>query len=474
MTLVNRVLDRRPVPDLDTYAGMDGGKGLDAARSVDPLAVIGTLDDAGLRGRGGAGFPTGRKWRTILENRSTTSAPTVVVNAAEGEPGSFKDRAVLRSNPYRVLEGACIAATVVGADRIVIALKASGVVESTRVRSAIAEVAAAGWTGGITVDVVEGPSEYLFGEETALLEVVEGRLPFPRIAPPFREGADDEPPADGTATADTGRQPLALVNNVETLANVPGIVLNGAEWFRSVGTPESPGTVVCTVSGVSRHDGVVEVAMGTPLRDVLDAAGEGVGDAGVSFVLAGVSNPLLPAGALDTPVSYEGMAAAGAGLGTAGFMVFGEDADPVAVAQGVARFLAIESCGQCLPCKSDGLALAQTLDRIRRSERGDHVPEVRSRLATVADGARCSLASQQQLVVGSLLAAFPEAFERHSRGEVEPAEPVLVAAILDQPGDAFVVDDAHAGKQPDWSHDATDSGAFPAQRFDQASGEVPG
>ena len=167
------------------------------------------------------------------------------------------------------------------------------------------------------------------------------------------------------------------------------------------------------------------------------------------------------------------MEALGAGLGTAGFIVFGRDADPVAIAHGVARFLAVESCGQCQPCKADGLALATTLDLIRRSEIGNHVPAVQLALSTVADGARCSLASQQQLVVGSLLGAFPEAFERHSRGEVPAAEPVLVAPILDLPGDSFLLDEAHAGKQPDWSFDDVDSGAYPAQRFDQGSGEVP-
>jgi len=480
MTLVNRVLDREPVADLAAYVAAGGGKGLEAARAVPAAAVIDTLDAAGLRGRGGAGFPTGRKWRTVAENRSSTDATTVVVNAAEGEPGSFKDRAILRANPYRVLEGACIAAAVVGADRVVVALKASADQEAARVESAIAEVVAAGWADHASVEVLRGPSEYLFGEETALLEVLDGRLPFPRIAPPFRQGAEDDdqsepgpPPDADLAGTGTGGQAPALVNNVETLANVPGIVLHGADWFRSIGTAESPGSVVCTVSGVTRHDGVVEVAMGTSLRDVVDAAGEGVGEAGVSVVLAGVSNPLLPASALDAAVSYEGMEALGAGLGTAGFILFGRDADPVAIAHGVARFLAVESCGQCQPCKADGLTLATTLDRIRRSEIGDHLPTVQRALSTVADGARCSLAGQQQLVIGSLLGAFPEPFERHCRGEVEAAEPVLVAPILDLPGDSFLVDEAHATKQPDWSFDEVDSGAYPAQRFDQSSGEVP-
>ena len=169
------------------------------ATKLGPAATIEELEASGLRGRGGAGFPTGTKWRTVAANASPTLAATVVVNGAEGEPGSFKDRELLARNPYRVLEGALIAADTVGADRVIVAVKSTFAAEIARLRQAIAELAAAGWADGVAIDVVAGPDEYLFGEETALLEVVDGRPPFPRVAPPFRHGADEFGDGDGSA-----------------------------------------------------------------------------------------------------------------------------------------------------------------------------------------------------------------------------------------------------------------------------------
>ena len=189
--LQNRVLDAAPVKTLDDYAAAGGGKALGLARKAGPEGVIGAIERSGLRGRGGAGFPTGTKWRTVSESRSASQAATVVVNAAEGEPGSFKDREILRRNPYKVLEGALVAAAAVGADAVIVAMKASFTRELARMREAIDEVRAAGWADGVELMVVEGPSHYLYGEETALLEVIAGRNPFPRIAPPFRHGVDE-------------------------------------------------------------------------------------------------------------------------------------------------------------------------------------------------------------------------------------------------------------------------------------------
>ncbi|MEA2843094.1 MAG: NADH-quinone oxidoreductase subunit, partial [Actinomycetota bacterium] len=292
----NRVLDAAPVETLADYVTAGGGKALEMARKAEPEGVIGAVERSGLRGRGGAGFPTGTKWRTVSENRSGTSPATVVVNAAEGEPGSFKDRAILRRNPYKVLEGALVAATAVGADTIIVALKASFTQELARVHGAIDEVRAAGWADGVDLQVLEGPSHYLYGEETALLEVVAGRNPFPRIAPPFRHGVDESGPDTKSAAdeemaapgSDSDAAPT-LVNNTETLANVPAIVVEGPEWFRSLGTDESPGTIVCTITGRTRKHGVGEFAMGTPLWEVIDAVGGGMKPGRqVSAVLSGV------------------------------------------------------------------------------------------------------------------------------------------------------------------------------------------
>jgi NADH:ubiquinone oxidoreductase subunit F (NADH-binding) len=228
--------------------------------------------------------------------------------------------------------------------------------------------------------------------------------------------------------------PPTLVNNVETLAHAACILADGPSWFREVGTSESPGTTVCTVSGDTRRHGVAELAMGTPVRDVIDSIGGGARRGReIAAVMTGVSNPLLDAARHDAPMSYEGTDAAGSGLGTAGFIVFDDEADMAAVAHGVFRFLAIESCGQCTPCKQDGLA-----------------HEIEDHTRTVADEARCSLAHQHQRVASSILALFPEAFRAHVQGD-------------SRRGGREVL------KRPDWTFNETDSGRLPVERIDQRS-----
>ncbi|MGH8998017.1 MAG: NADH-ubiquinone oxidoreductase-F iron-sulfur binding region domain-containing protein [Acidimicrobiia bacterium] len=476
------MLDARPVATLADYTDAGGGRGLDAARRLGPAATIDEVEASGLRGRGGAGFPTGRKWRTVAGYASQVVPSTVVVNAAEGEPGSFKDRLLLRRNPYRVLEGALIAAHAVGADSVVVAAKADFTAEIDRLRKAITELEAAQWAGAVPVSVVEGPSEYLYGEETALLEVVDGRAPLPRIAPPFRHGVDEvgDPSDDEVAQAegsaadltlatpgDLTAAPPALVNNTETMANVPGILAQGAAWYRSVGTADSPGTAVCTVGGWTRRSGVGEFPMGTPLSEVISTLGGGPASGDIVAVLSGVANPFLPADRLDTPLTYEALEAAGSGLGAAGFIVFDESVDLVAAAAGVSRFLAVESCGQCTPCKQDGLAMAGLLDGLARGRADVDADQVRDELAarveTVADEARCFLATQQQRVVGSLLSLFPDALAGSGAG----GEPLLIAPIVDLVDDQFVLDTGHRDKQPDWTFGDDYSGQSPADRLDR-------
>jgi NADH:ubiquinone oxidoreductase subunit F (NADH-binding) len=475
-----RVLPDEPVSSLDDAD--HAGDGLRAARAVDPAVVTDLVDAAGLRGRGGAGFPVARKWRTVVANRTSILPSTVVVNAAEGEPGSFKDRAILRADPFRVLEGALIAAHAVGADSVIVATKASFTRERERLQAAIDEIGRAGWTDTIPITLFSGPGEYLYGEETALLEAIDGRPPFPRIAPPYREGVDEVFEHDDDTTSGTGSAahvemagptdgtvaPPTLAGNTETFANLPGIVRNGADWFRELGTRDSPGTVVCTVSGATDHSGVAVVELGTPLRQVLDELGGGA-RAGRELVavLSGVANPLLPASAFDTPVSYEGMRAAGSGLGAAGFIVFDDADDLVAVAAGVARFLAVESCGQCRHCKDDGLVLAGLLAGLTQSRaHADDLGEIRSRLELVAEGARCNLATQQQVVVGSVLEQFPELVTAHANGHAPAADPAPIAALVDIVDGRATLDDAQRTKQPDWTHDEVDSGQWPADRLD--------
>lgn len=478
MQLTPRVLDPIPVADLSAYEAAGGGRGLRTAIEGGGDAVLAVLAASGLRGRGGAGFPTATKWSSILDNLSGDLAPTVVINAAEGEPGSFKDRAIIRANPYRVLEGALIAAVVVGADAVVVATKASFGREVTRLRRAAEDLAAAPWVPDISISVIEGPDEYLYGEETAMLEVVEGRQPFPRIAPPWRRGVDapdvsSDQPGDGAIDAGT-ISPPTLVNNAETMANVALIVAEGPEWFRELGTEQSPGTVVCTVSGDVANAGVIEVPMGTPLRDVL-AEVAGPEAASLVAVLPGVSSGIIPAERFDTPLTYEDLKAIGSGLGTAGFIAVGPRTDPMAVAHGVSRFLAIESCGQCTPCKQDGLAIAGALGRlVDGGASSTEVEVVSAKLRTVEDGARCFLATQHQQVVTSILDAFPTELAARTMPTAGAAGGFLVAELVDlvdgPEGVESVVDLRHRDKQPDWTYDAEDSGQAPADRLDQGSG----
>ena len=464
MSLVHRVLPAAPVTSLQEYQRAGGGLALDAARRIGADTVIAEVEAAGLRGRGGAGFPTGAKWRTIAANRSPELPTTVVVNGAEGEPGTYKDRALLRTDPYSVLEGALISALAVGAADVVVALKPG---EEGRVAAAIKEMEQAGMTGGVPVSVITGPSEYLFGEETALLEVVDGRPPFPRIAPPYRRGVVEVVEVGTVGMAGPGPgtlAPPALVDNVETLAHVTHIVGRGAAWFRELGTPDSPGTIVCTVTGDVRRPGVGEVAMGTTVRQAIDEIGGGTAtEQPVKAVLTGVSAAPLPAALLATRLTYEDMEAAGSGLGTASLMVLGQGTDMTAVAAGAARFLAVESCGQCTPCKADGLAIAGALEALCRGDGGAEDLDVLAKaLTTVGDNARCNLARQQQAVVGAIVDGWLDEIVRRAGRLDEPVEPRLVAEVTALADGEVTVDEGRRTKQPDWTYGEDWSGSYPA------------
>ena len=476
----HRVLPVTPYNSLADYVAAGGGEGLQAARAVTAETVIEEVVASGLRGRGGAGFPTGLKWRTVKSFASELLNTSVVVNAAEGEPGTFKDRTIIRTNPYAVIEGALIAARAMEAKSIIIATKADFKDEVVRLRAVVAEVTAAEWCRDIEVEVLEGPSEYLYGEETALLEVIDGRPPFPRTAPPFRRGIDEVVESDDDAESGSGlpanvrmagtdessAAPPVLVNNVETMANVPAIIARGADWFRSVGTNESPGTIVCTVTGAVQHPGVAEVAMGTTLREVIERTGGLLPERQLRAVLVGVSSAVITADQLDTELTYEAMAAIGTGLGSAGFLVVADDTAAISIVAGVSHFLAVESCGQCTPCKQDGAEIAELL---ASATRGEAAPEdldtVRTRLQTITAGARCSLAGQHQAVVGSLLDAFGGEVRSQFEPEATPVEVTLIAALEQIDVDGARLDTSFTTKQLDWSHDERDSGKTPVDRF---------
>ena len=260
-----------------------------------------------------------------------------------------------------------------------------------------------------------------------------------------------------------------LVNNVETLANVTYLFSHGIDDFRSVGTPETPGTTVCTLTGAVNRHGVAEFAMGTPLWEVIDVLGGGARpERTLIAAISGTANAAITADAFDTPLCFDRFRDAGSGLGASGFIVFDDHTDFSAVAHGVARFLAVESCGQCEPCKLDGAAIAERLDAIRRSDADDPESvqvEIRQLFGTVADGARCGLAAQHQTAVASLHEMASTADRSHGDGTLGAADQVLVAPLIDIVDGDAVLDRTHLDKALDWTMDQRDSGKAPADRL---------
>jgi NADH:ubiquinone oxidoreductase subunit F (NADH-binding) len=426
------------------YEAAGGGRGLQTALGTWPVAVIQEVARSGLRGRGGAGFPTGEKWRAV---RSVGTGPRFAVcNAAEGEPATFKDRLLLRTNPYQVLEGLAIAAYAVGAERAYVGVKEAFAPEIRALRRALGEMQDADALGGIPVEVVLGPDLYLFGEETGLEEVVEGRPPLPRVARPFVQGLFATPPQDNPT----------LVNNVETLANVPHVLAEGADWLRASGTDRAPGTMLFTVCGDVRREGVFELPLGTPLRALVEELAGGTPEGRVvKAVFPGASNTVLLPGQLDTPMDYDAMRQAGSGLGAGGFAVFDDSACIVQAAWRYSRFLFVESCGQCPACKLGTGEVTQALHGIEAGGGSDRDLElilVRARSST--GGQKCALPTGESLLVQSLVQAFGDEFRRHvGRSCPLPRElPFHKVVDWDAAAGRFAYDLAYASKQPDWTY----------------------
>jgi NADH-quinone oxidoreductase subunit F len=446
------------VVSVDQYLERGGGAGIARAVEIGAAAVLEELERSGLRGRGGAGFPTARKWRSIVDGPRDTRY--VVCNAAEGEPGTFKDRALMRNDPYQVVEGLAIAAAVTGARDAYIGLKASFTPEREAMTRAVVEMERAGLLDDVTVTIVAGPEEYLFGEEKALLEVIEGNDPLPRWLPPYLHGLFATSPqlgweARGSGTGTDARSNPTLVNNVETLACVTNVLAGGADWFRSLGTPSSTGNIVCTVTGDVERAGVVEVELGTPMVEVLDHFGAPRAGRRVKAVLSGASNPVLTGARLDAPVSYEGLAAAGAGLGSAGFIVYDDTACMVHVACLFARFLWVESCGQCPPCKLGTGAIARALEGFAAADVSeDEAAELEHWLANVADANRCALPVEAQQLIPSLLAEFADDFTAHEEQRCHLRHDLLLPKIVDIEGGVARYDERQSSKQPDWTYGA--------------------
>ncbi len=455
------LLPVEPVLSLDAHLATEtGGLGIETALRIGPEATIDIIAASGLRGRGGGGFPTGRKWTGIAAQADLRHF--LVCNGAEGEPGTFKDRALIRANPYQVVEGLLIAAFAIDAEEVFICLKASFEQEIASITTAVQEFQRAGIGGDHSVTIVAGPEEYLFGEEKAMLEVIEGKPPLPRWFPPYEQGLFAASPQVGWEAGPHGEHRRTdepnptLVNNVETLANVPHIVANGAEWFRSMGTADAPGTIVATVVGDVVSPGVGEVEIGTRLGTVIDTVGGGVEPGHtIKAVFSGVANAVVTSAQLDTPVSYEGFASIGSGMGSAGFIVYDETACMVDAAYRFSRFLSIESCGQCAPCKIGTGAITNSLERIETGAGDDSdLAIMQGWLKRVTDGSRCYLATEEQLVVASVLRAFPEEFAEHleSHGCPRPSSRPF-PKIVDMADGQATYDDSFWLKRPDWTYD---------------------
>ncbi len=451
------VLPATTYSTVEAWLADGGGEGLRVARELGPDAVVEEITASGLRGRGGGGFPTGTKWGSI--RGSGGGEHFVVANGAEGEPASFKDRTLMRRDPYRVIEGAAIAALCVDARRVFVATKASFTRELDALGRAATEMSEIGLLGDLEITLVEGPDEYLFGEEKALLEVIEGNEPLPRQLPPWQHGLFATVEVGWEAgSSGSSAEPVSnptLVNNVETLAAAAHVVARGASWYRSMGTPDSPGTIITTVVGDVQRPGVHEVELGTPFAELLERCGGPLPDRRFKAAFSGVSNEVLPASDFDVPLTYEDLVERGSGLGAAGFVVYDDTADMVTVARELSRFLSVESCGQCPPCKQGSLGLTERLTAFRTGDASDaDLAEIRALLRSVTDSNRCFLGTGEQRVVSSVLRAFPGDVAAHLEQPPFVTRDILVPKIIDIADDGTVTYDLrHATKRPDWTYD---------------------
>ncbi|MBI3118286.1 MAG: NADH-quinone oxidoreductase subunit NuoF [Candidatus Hydrogenedentes bacterium] len=383
-----------------------------------PEQVCGIVESSGLRGRGGGGFPTGKKWRIALEQPSAQRY--LICNADEGDPGAFMDRAVIEGDPHRLLEGMALAAYAIGATRAYVYIRAEYPLAIERLEGAIAQARECGLVGanvldsGFSLDIVikQGAGAFVCGEETALIHSIEGKRGMPRPRPPF-------PAVEGLFGHPT------VINNVETLANVPAILARGAAWFAGMGTETSKGTKVFAVSGKVVRTGLVEVEMGTTLRQVVMEIGGGIPHEKQykAVQIGGPSGGCIPRQHLDIEIDYESLKRVGAMMGSGGLVVMDEDTCMVDVAKFFMEFIQRESCGKCAPCREGTLRMLEILQRItrgRRSEKGlDALERFRGviyleRLARVIkDTSLCGLGQTAPNPVLSTLRFFRDEYEAH-------------------------------------------------------------
>lgn len=400
--------------DLDDYRAHGGLRGLARAIAIPAEEIVADVLASGLRGRGGAGFPAGIKWRTVLE--AEADQKYVCCNADEGDSGTFADRMLMEGDPFTLLEGMAIAGLATGATQGLIYVRSEYPDAIAILRTAIDIARVDGWLGddvlgsgrAFDVRVVEGAGSYVCGEETAMLESLEGKRGMVRPKPPI-------PALQGLFGKPT------LVNNVLTLAAVPGIMADGAAAYQALGMDRSRGTQVFQLAGNIARGGIVELAFGVTLGELVEGYGGGT-RSGRPLRAVQVGGPLgayLPADTLDVPMDYEALAAAGGLLGHGGIVAFDDTVDMAAQARFAMEFCAAESCGKCTPCRIGSTRGVEVIDRITAGiDRDRNLVLLEDLCTTMTDGSLCAMGGLTPLPVRSALAHFPEDF--HRTPEVTP------------------------------------------------------
>lgn len=329
---------------IDDYIAQGGYKALEKARTMDPKALIEEVKKSNLRGRGGAGFNCGQKWSFAYQ--APGDEKYVVCNADEGEPGTYKDRLIMENDPHTLLEGMAICAYAIGAKKGYIYCRGEYPHVTKILKTAISQAKEKGVLGDFDIEVRMGAGAYVCGEETALIESLEGKRGEPRFKPPY-------PPSEGLWGKPT------IVNNVETLANIPVIVEKGAEWFASIGVPSYPGTKVVTLTGDVNNRTFFEVPTNTTIREVIYKLGGGIpgGKKFKAVQIGGTSGAFIPESNLDTPIAFDNMAAIGATLGSGAVFVLDETRQIVDTVSQITKFFEHESCGKCAPAVKVQLAV---------------------------------------------------------------------------------------------------------------------
>ena len=383
----------------------------------DPEAVIAEIEKSGLRGRGGGGFPTGRKWRFTAANKG--GKYYIVCNGDEGDPGAFMDRSVMEGDPHKLLEGMAIAAFAIGADEGYIYVRAEYPLAIKRLRKAIADAEERNFLGknimgsdfSLTIHIKEGAGAFVCGEETALMASIEGERGMPRPKPPF-------PANKGLFGCPT------LINNVETLANVPVIMLKGADWFASLGTETSKGTKTFALTGEVNNTGLIEVPMGTTLREIVFDIGGGIrgGKKFKAVQIGGPSGGCLTEEHLDLPMDYDSLIKAGAMVGSGGLVVMAENTCIVEVARFFMNFTQHESCGKCVPCREGTKNMLKILEKIVAGKGEMKDLDTLEELAlSVKEGSLCGLGKTAPNPVLSTLKYFRDEYIAHIKDKKCPA-----------------------------------------------------